>query len=466
MEEAVTAPLLADLIEKMTGLALDRGGVNKAVDRFVADRMRALGLTMVESYVSLAADPNRPEQRKLIDAITVPHTWFYRDPEQLRVISGLLHAAPPGPLAVWVAGCATGEEAYTLAMIGRRIGRELWVLATDVNETALAAARRGVYSALSVRDVPESERHWVPQREHGFVVDDALRSTVRFQRHNLVDTPPQAPRGAWDLVVCRNVLIYFAAAAARRLLARFARAVREGGALVVGASEVVFEPPPGLELVSSENRLVLRRPTRPPPLRAEPRGTPTGLRTVLELRPAPTAPPIIPPHPRLAPQDIPPVPDPADRPAPDAGDAGSDLVAALHRGHALFEHGDIAAAIEIYDAIVRAHPSIAEPWLFLGIARYAHGDVEAAASALRASLCLDTALWPAGFYLARAYERLGRRADAMQQYDLIAVDDLQPFLLQSTSAVINELRAFRYDFRNAARRLSAERTWPLRRPPR
>jgi chemotaxis methyl-accepting protein methylase len=472
VEEAVTAPLLGELIEKMTGLALDRGGINKALDRFVADRMRALGMTMVESYVSLAADPTRPEQRKLIDAITVPHTWFYRDPEQLRVIAGLLHAAQPGPLSVWVAGCATGEEAYTLAMIGRRIGRELWVLATDVNETALAAARRGVYSALSVRDVPEYERHWVPQREHGFVVDDALRSAVRFQRHNLVDPPPQAPRGAWDLVVCRNVLIYFAPGAARRLLARFARAVREGGALVVGASEVVFEPPPGLELVSSEKRLVLRRPTRPPPLRIEPRGIPPELRPLpepravaesrpaSESRPAATSAPVIPPNPRLAPQDIPPVPDPADKPA----DPTADLVAALHRGHALFEHGDIAAAIEVYDAIARAHPSVAEPWLFLGIARYAHGDIEEAASALRAALCLDTSLWPAGFYLARAYERLGRRADALQQYDLIAVDDLQPFALQSTSAVINELRAFGHDFRNAARRLSAERSLPPRRP--
>jgi hypothetical protein len=247
--------------------------------------------------------------------------------------------------------------------------------------------------------------------------------------------------------------------------------VREGGALVVGASEVVFEPPPGLELVSADNRLVLRRPTRPPPLRTDVRGTPPGVRALSESRstaatvvPAAAAPPaaapIIPPNPRLPPQDLPPVPEPAGRPA----DATRDLVDALHRGHVLFEHGDIAAAIEIYDAIVRAHPAVAEPWLFLGIARYAHGDIEEAASALRASLCLDTTLWPAGFYLARAYERLGRRADARQQYDLIAVDELQSFSLLSTSAVINELRAFSHDFRNAARRLSAERTLPPRRP--
>ena len=427
----MTAPVLVELIERMTGLALERGGVSKALDRFVADRMRALGLTMVESYVQIAADPTRPEQRKLIDAITVPHTWFYRDPEQLRVIARLMVAAPAGPLSVWVAGCATGEEAYTLAMIGRRVGREVMVHATDVNEKALAAARRGVYSALSVRDVPDTERHWVPQRENGFVVDDALRASVRFQRHNLVDPPPQSPRGAWDLVVCRNVLIYFAPGAASRLLARFARSVREGGALVVGASEVVFEPPPGLELMSSDSRLVLRRPVRPSAPKIAARGTP----------PTPLPAPVEAPAP--------------SKPAPTGPD--HDLVAGLSRGHALFERGEIGPAIEVYEALSRAHPSVAEVWLFLGIARYGHGEVEGAAAALRASLCLDSALWPAGFYLGRAYERLGRRADALQQYDLISVDDLPELTLKSTSAVINELRAFRNDFRNAARRLRARR---------
>lgn len=136
---------------------------------------------------------------------------------------------------------------------------------------------------------------------------------------------------------------------------------------------------------------------------------------------------------------------------------------ALTRGHALFERGEVASAIQIYAELVRNYPSVAEVWLFLGIARYASGEVDAAANALRASLCLDPALWPAGFYLARAYERLGRRADALQQYDLVAVDELQPLALQSTSAVINELRAFRHDFRTAARRVAAERATSSRR---
>jgi chemotaxis protein methyltransferase CheR len=300
------------------------------------------------------------------------------------------------------------------------------VLATDVNETALAAARRGVYGALAVRDVPELERRMVLPRDDRYVVDDSLRSHVTFERHNLVDPPPEGPRGGWDLVICRNVLIYFAPIAAARVFKRFARAVREGGSVVVGASEVVFEPPAGLELVSSGNRLVLHRPVRPPRPRT------------LSVRLPPAA-PAAPPEPPREPRD-------------------EDLVAGLARGHELFERGEIGAAIPIYSELARRHASIAEPWLFLGIAHYTHGDVDAAADALRASLCLDPALWPAGFYLARAYERLGRRADALQQYDRIAVGDPQPLALQSTSAVINELRALQHDVRTAARRVAADRS--------
>jgi chemotaxis protein methyltransferase CheR len=441
----VTIPALAQLIERATGLAIDRGGVSGALDRFVTERLRVLRISRIEDYVTLAADPTSPEQRRLIDAITVPHTWFFRDTEQLHTIATLITAAPSGPVAIWVAGCATGEEAYTLAMIGHRVGREVSVLATDVNETALAAARRGVYGPPAVRDVPVRERRWLLERDGSFSVDPTLRGQVTFARHNLVDSPPAPPHGAWDLVVCRNVLIYFAPRAAARLLQRFARSVREGGALVVGASEVVFEPPAGLELVTTGNRLVLRRTERP--AIAKPT-LPRASTAPLWRSPATVSSPAS-ASARASPS---PAPEPAAR--------DDDLVAKLARGHRLFEHGEIARAVAVYGELARSHPSVAEVWLFLGIARYAHGEVDAAAHALRASLCLDPALWPAGFYLARAYERLGRRAEAMQQYDLVAVDELQPLALQSDSAVINELRAFRHDFRHAARRLTTE---PLRR---
>ena len=443
----MTSSVLSELIERATGLALDRGGVSVTLERVVAERQRVLGLPRIEDYILRATDPAGTEQRLLIDAITVPHTWFYRDLEQLHTIKQLLAAAPPGRLAVWVAGCATGEEAYTLAMIGRSVGRELTVLATDVNETALAAARRGVYSAGAVRDVPDRERRWLTARDNVFVVADALREQVSFARHNLVDPPPISPLGGWDLVVCRNVLIYFSPGAAVRVLQRFARAVREGGWVVVGASEVVFEPPAGLELVTSGHRLVLHRPRQgrlpaPPPALGRITGQFPTVAPPPERATFSRAQTVDPSPPR----EPPPPPPPVD-----------ELVARLGRGHALFERGDIRAAIPIYADLTRRYAAVAEVWLFLGIAQYANGDLDPAAQSLRASLCLDPALWPAGFYLARAYERLGRREDALQQYDLIAVDNLQPLTLQSESAVMNELRAFRHDFRTAARRATTER---------
>jgi chemotaxis protein methyltransferase CheR len=448
-EGDVTNHVLSDLVERITGLALDRGGVHKALDRFVTDRMQLLDVRRLEDYTALAADPAGAEQQLLIEAITVQHTWFYRDAEQLKTIEGLLAAARPGPLSVWVAGCATGEEAYTLAIIGRRIGRELSVLATDVNQTALEIARRGAYSAAAVRDVPEIEKRWLPLINGSHVVDPTLRRHVTFVRHNLVEPPPIAPRGGWDLIVCRNVLIYFSPTAAIRLLERFARAVREGGSLVVGASEVVFEPPPGLELVSSANRLVLRRPMRsyPPIL---PR-TPTAPKRATTETSEP------PPPPRKRAQDA----APAIETLPTVRE--EDLVTGLLRGHALLERGDIAAAIPVYAELAVRFPVEAEVRLFLGIAHHAHREFDAAVKELRACLCLAPSLWPAGFYLARTYEELGRRAEALQQYDLIAVDDLGIVRMKSKSATMNEMNALRGDYRDAARRVSADRGVSLRR---
>lgn len=520
--------VVSDLIERITGLALDRGGVNTALERFVTERMATLGMRRIDDYLALAADPTSPEQRMLIEAITVQHTWFYRDSEQLQTIARLLSAATPGPLSVWVAGCATGEEAYTLAIIGRRIGRELHVLATDVSQSALDIARRGVYGPAAVRDVPEIEKKWVPMRDGAYRVEPALKEHVTFQRHNLVEPPPIGPRGGWDLIVCRNVLIYFSPTAAMRLLERFARAIREGGSLVVGASEVVFEPPPGLELVSSGNRLVLRKPMRahPPMMPSRlPTRLPTDGRDSREMR-AVTPPPELrdamrdsremravtssdPPTPveikppqrlprtgtepmqalraeaarkqEAKPAELRPEPRPERPERPERielprveaakndparldgrGDP-HDLVNGLSRAHALFERGEIVAALAQYEIMAERYPDIAEVWLFLGIARYTHGELDTAAKNLRASLCLDAALWPATFFLARSYEQLGLRAEALQQYDLIAVDDLQPPALRSESAVINELHAFRHDFRTAARRVSADRGVSLRR---
>jgi chemotaxis protein methyltransferase CheR len=479
-------PALAQLVERIAGLSVDRGGVRDTLDRFVAERMRVLGLRRVEDYVALASDPAGAEQRRLIEAITVSHTWFYRDLEQLQIIERLLVAVPPGQVAVWVAGCATGEEAYTIAMIGRRINRDVYVHATDVNESVLATARRGVYSGLAVRDVPASDRQWITPHGEDFLVDPTLRSRVTFARHNLVDLPPTGPRGAWDLIVCRNVLIYFAPGPANRVFERFARAVREGGSLVVGASEIVFKPPPGLELLTSTSgqgrRLVLHRPApgaprpavleqrvatsspsgglpvvaRPPATASDARPEPVPTERSQRFERARTEPPA---------RDARPEPIPTERsqrfeqPRTERPAYDEELAAALRRGHERFEQGQYDASIAVYKELLaqERYSDVAEVWLFLGIARFLAGDFEGSASAMRSTLCLDRWLWPAMLYLARYYDRLGRRDDARQQWDQLAVAAERPLALQSVSAVINELRAYQRDIQALARRLASER---------
>jgi chemotaxis protein methyltransferase CheR len=470
---------LAQIVERVAGLSLDRGGVQHTLDRHVVERMRKLELRTVEDYRKLLVDPAGVELRALIEAITVQHTWFFRDREQLQVIEKLLSEAPIGPLDVWIAGCATGEEAYTLAMIGRRLGRELHMLATDVNESALQFARRGVYGTHAWLHVPDGHRHLLAASGNDFVVDPSLRAKLRFERHNLVDVPPRAPRGAWDLIVCRNVLMYFAPAPAARVRERFARALRDGGWLILGASEIVSKPPPGLELVPVDKRLVIRRPL-PRPLRRPPLGTPPGSAApaagsaapaagsaplTARSAPAPASPPKpLQPDPARTPPPPPPSP-PTAAPSVTRGPppAADDLVARLNSGHALFERGETGAAIQVYADVAARYTDVGEVRLFLGIARFTIGDIEGAAEALRASNCLAPALWPAAFYLARVYERLGRHAEARQQWDHVAVDSAHPISLLSTSAIANELRALQHDFQAVAR-LATERAASLRRP--
>jgi len=208
----------------------------------------------------------------LVEQALVKETHFHRHLEQVELVTRLLAAAPPArPLSAWSAGCATGEEAYTLAMAlcdaGRPDGLDR-VLGTDVSARALEVARAGCYREWSLRGLPgpARARHFTATPE-GLKVRDERRAAVRFLQHNLLGLPP--PGGPFDLVVCRNVLIYFEPAAARAAMARLHAALRPGGLLVVGPLEEPLLAGLGLERVEGAGATVLRRPGAPPALRRE-----------------------------------------------------------------------------------------------------------------------------------------------------------------------------------------------------
>lgn len=221
------------------------------VRRRIRTRMRARRTPDSGEYARILSRDDE-EITRLLGAISTKVTSFFRDPGlytylDARVIPGLL-AAPSGrTVRLWSAGCATGEEAYSLAALvaplepPRPEGR-VHVLGTDVDPTAIAAARKGQYPLSALRRVPAEiqRRCFTVQREDGSCrVRRELRAYTTFRVESLLDP---APTGAFDLVLCRNVFIYFEASLQERLFVQLARALRPGGYLALGRVERIAGP--------------------------------------------------------------------------------------------------------------------------------------------------------------------------------------------------------------------------------
>jgi chemotaxis protein methyltransferase CheR len=186
--------------------------------------------------------PSREELRALAQELTVGETYFFRNPDQFRAFAEV--ARPLRRLRVLSAGCASGEEAYSLAIIAREHGEpgaHVSVTGVDVNPAALAKAARGTYSRWSLRETPpDLERRWFVAAGNEYAVDPSLRTTVRFEERNLAG----GGAGLWlaesyDVVFCRNVLMYLTQETARAVVDRIGRALVPGGHLFLGHAETL-----------------------------------------------------------------------------------------------------------------------------------------------------------------------------------------------------------------------------------
>jgi chemotaxis protein methyltransferase CheR len=237
----------------------------------VRERMRALGVVEERAYLGLL-EPD--EVAALVECLRVGATRFFRHQAHVaalrRVVVPALAAAPARAPRVraWSAGCASGEEAYTLAMILAEglPGWEVDVLGTDISEDALAVARAGLYAEEALAPVPAHLRaRWFRPAAPGRVaVGPELAARVRFERKNLVD----AFGGHKDVILCRNVLIYFDAEARAETARRLADALAPGGFLFVGYAETLRSVG-GLEAIRCEDGLVYRRTETEPATVAE-----------------------------------------------------------------------------------------------------------------------------------------------------------------------------------------------------
>jgi chemotaxis protein methyltransferase CheR len=255
---------LARVVKEAAGVSL-AGGLDRVLEHGLREAARTLG----EDPMALArrAAAREPDAvAALLDHALVGETAFWRHPAELAAI-GRIAARAPGPLSIWCAGCASGEEPYSVAMtlleVGRA-GRGDRILGTDVSERGLAAARAAVYGPRALRRLPEAlARRWLEAAgpdEGARRVVDAVRGLASFARHNLATDP--LPAGApFDVVLCRNVLIYFEPRAAAAVLAKLAGALRPGGALALGPVELPLASAVPLEQVSDGGATLLVRPT-------------------------------------------------------------------------------------------------------------------------------------------------------------------------------------------------------------
>ncbi|AGC46919.1 chemotaxis protein methyltransferase CheR [Myxococcus stipitatus DSM 14675] len=239
-----------------TGMALSGPQIRRLDDR-LAERCR--GLTPHQYLAFLKSPTGAADLEGLISAVVVNKTDLFRDEVQLNdfrdhVLAPLVARAGGRPLRLWSAGCSTGEEVATLLMLLAESGASPGssVLGTDISEAALRRACSLSFTPEQLRRVPAGprERYFMPKGSRLALVS-ALRERASFQVHNLMDAPyPRPPEeGGFDVVFCRNVLIYFTVESFHRTVAALADSLVPGGTLVLSSSEPLLQVPPTLSVV-------------------------------------------------------------------------------------------------------------------------------------------------------------------------------------------------------------------------
>lgn len=246
--------MIRALVRRETGILIERKK-NYYLENRLSQRMENSGCSSFREYYDrLTADSQRHEEVQcLIEAITINETYFFRDFPQLRGFAeevlpkyaAAKRANGQRSLRIWSAACSTGEEPYTIAIILREMldDFEDWnirIEATDIDRKVIRYAEQGIYSDRSIRETPLIyRRQYFRQSSVGWELDESIRSCVRFDRLNLSDPAMLASRRGYDMIFCRNVLIYFDEDSRRKVVDGLYDALLPGGCLFLGHAESV-----------------------------------------------------------------------------------------------------------------------------------------------------------------------------------------------------------------------------------
>jgi chemotaxis protein methyltransferase CheR len=416
-------PPSSPALEKLVSLIRDTTGnvISPARYAFLEEvtqrRARSRGLPSVNDYVhALSSNALDGEWDNLIPLVTIKESYFFRAPQQFEIIRQqvlprLLQArAQSKHLRIWSAACARGEEPATLAMIldgePSLFGWDWTIVATDVDEGALAGARLGLYGDRAVNQVPPHllERYF-RQRGKLYELDPDLRSRILYRHLNLAHSPFALPFPECDLVLLRNVLIYFRRPLQRWVISQVSKLLAPHGHLFLGASETLWQIQDDLEAVDLGSCFCYRHRTGPPP-------APIPSPKPVQLKPSPPRPK---PAPAPVPRPVPPLPV-LEEPAPSPVNTPFGVSETLARAARCLAENRIEEAGRIIEELMETDTSDPEAYALEGFLHDLTGRADDATASYRAALYLDPTLFQVRVMLADCQLRLGHRDLARHQY--------------------------------------------------
>ncbi len=478
---------IRDRLAHYSGVFLDPTA-QRVLTTGIAQRMTVTGLSL-DGYVKRILHPaGGDEVQRLVELVLNHETIFFRNMVHMQALRDVvlpqLHRrkAAGEAVRIWSAGCATGEEPYSLAImvlesLGRALPRPVTIWATDLSEMALEKAQYGVYRGRTLTNVrPELYRRYFEQRGDGWMVRDDVRRLVTFERMNLLEPFPACAHGV-DIIFCQNVTIYFQIATFRNLVERFYNVLPEGGMLFLGFSETLWNVFDRLQLREIDGAFVYVKDSRQH--RVEPvagrrqqpdRGEAAAQWRGLSARDNGTR------HDheesrRNAPSERSALRKHAQTPlllgraqetasAKATGKDGSTLNETVERARARLAAGYAEEALELLTQLPLAGSHAPCMLVLMAQAHANRGDVELAVAEVRRALELDALSMEAHRLLGILYVQQGQLVEASRQFERARYLDpdapLVSFHLAETYRQLQRREMALREYRNTVRKLAAQ----------
>jgi len=263
--------MLRDAIYRRSGIYFSESS-KYLLQKRLSPRAREMNFDTFQQYYYFLQYDARADQEfdYIFDLVTTNETYFFREPAQLaafseEIVPELLARKQSRKIRIWSAGCSSGEEPYTIAMLLSEGG--LWeqasfeIFASDINQQVLARARKGVYRETSFRATPDAmrQKYFTQETESSWRIHDSVRNRVSFGRLNLYDNARVSLLGHLDVIFCRNVIIYFDDASKRIVIRNFYDRLVEGGFLLLGHSESLISLSTEFRLRHLQHDMVYQR---------------------------------------------------------------------------------------------------------------------------------------------------------------------------------------------------------------